>query len=71
MGGLPQEVRAPLRAVERQAAQFHRVVVQVMKPLVVVSEGAPERLRVAPRGMEILVVARHVDDRGDTELMRG
>ena len=64
----PPEVRAPLRAVEAQARDLGRVVVEVIKSLVVVSEPAPEGLDLLPAGMVILVVAGHEYHRGHLEL---
>ena len=65
---MPPEVRAPLRAVEAQARDLGRVVVEIIKILVVLREPAPEGLDLLPAGMVILVVAGHENHRGHLKL---
>ena len=67
-GRCPPEVRAPLGAVDAQARDLGRVVVEIIKSLIVLREPAPEGLDVLPAGMVILVVAGHEYHRGDLEL---
>ena len=64
MGGFPQKSEHHC-AVEAQAPDVDRIIIQVMESLVVAGVPAPERLRVPPLCMVVLVVARHVDDGGD------
>ena len=66
--GVAPEIRTPLRAVEAQALDLGRVVVEIMKSLVGVREGAPEGVHVLLGGVVVLVVARYKNDRRDAEL---
>ena len=60
------EIRAPLGAVEAQAPDLHRVVVEIIKPGVPFGVVAPEGVHFPLRGMVVLVIARHEDDRGES-----
>ena len=61
------EIRAPLRAVEAQAPNLHRVIVEIIKPGVPLGVIAPEGVHFPLWGMVVLVVARHENNRGDLE----
>ena len=66
--GVAPEIRTPLRAVEAQAPNLDCVIVEIMKSLVGVREGAPEGIHVRLGGVVVLVIARHENDRRDAEL---
>ena len=66
-GRIPPEVRAPLRAVEAQAPYLDRVVIEIIKILVVLRKLAPEGVHLPSSGMEILVVAGHINNRRDAD----
>ena len=61
------EIRAPLGAVEAQAPDLHRVIIEIIKPGVPLGVVAPKGVHLPFRGVEVLVIARHEDDRGDLE----
>ena len=65
---VPPKIRAPLRAVEAQALNLHRVIVEIVKPGVPLGVVAPEGVHFPFWGVVVLVVARHEDHRGELEL---
>ena len=61
------ENRAPLGAVEAQALNLHRLIVEIIKPGVPLGVVAPKGVHFPLWGIEVLVIARHEDNRGYLE----